>query len=133
MSGGVIVDTSVWIDFFRGKLKEGQREALVLLLEADEVVITEVIKHELLVGASTKKDFAFLSDTLSAFTALSMDSDLMPEFNRFGFDLKLKGLIGKYTDLSIAYLAQKNALPIFSFDKYFEKLASKSIIKLFAI
>ena len=131
MSAGVIIDTSVWIDFFRGKLTARHKEALVLLLEADEVVITDVIKHELLVGASSKKDFHFLSDSLSALTEISLDSNAMTEFNSFGFELKLIGLLGKYTDLSIAFLAQKKDLPVFSFDQYFAKLARKNIISLF--
>jgi predicted nucleic acid-binding protein len=119
MRARVIVDTSVWIDFFRGKLAASQKEALIVLIEAEEVAITDVIKHELLIGARTRKDFLFLQDSLSALEEISLEPDLKPVFNRFGFDLKMQGLVGKYTDLSIAFLAQKHGLQIYSLDRYF--------------
>lgn len=131
MSARVLVDTSIWIDFFRGTLKPKPKEALVLILEAEEVAISDVIKHELLVGATSKKDYLFLSDAMGALTELALDSNTKAAFNQFGFDLKLKGLLGKYTDLSIAFLAQSNGLQVYSQDLYFKKLADRKIITLF--
>lgn len=131
MSAQVIVDTSVWIEFFRGKLEARAKEAFILLMEAEEVVITDVIKHEILVGAKSLKDFHFLEDSLSVLSEIAIESKEKAVFNRFGIDLKLKGLVGKYTDLSIAFLANQHAIPVFSFDKYFAMLAEKKIIQIF--
>jgi predicted nucleic acid-binding protein len=133
MNAQVIVDTSVWIDFFRGSLNAKHKDAFVLLLEAEEVIITDVIKHELLVGAKVQKEFFFLQDCLSALEEFSIEAASKSDFNQFGFDLKTRGLLGKYTDLSIAFLAKIHEVPVYSFDKYFDKLAKANVISLLKI
>lgn len=133
MNARVIVDTSVWIDFFRGQLSARDKEACLLLIESEEACLTEIIKHELLVGANSQKDYRFLTDCLSALTELAIDKELRDDFNHFGFKLKTSGCLGKYTDSSIAFLAQYHRLQIFSFDRYFEKLARANIVKLFSV
>jgi hypothetical protein len=47
--------------------------------------------------------------------------------------MKQIGLLGKYTDLTIAFHAKQMNYPIFAKDKYFNGLAKKKIIKLFSI
>lgn len=129
----VLIDTSVWIDFFNGSLSEKQREAIVSLLDAEEVVITSVIKNELLVGATSLKNYLELENNLSAFQEFHLTEDSLPAFNRFSFDLKQKGILGKYTDVSIAFLAQKNEIPLWSFDRYFTQLKAKKMIEIFEV
>lgn len=129
----VIVDTSVWIDFFNGKLLGKEKETLILLLEAEEAVITDIIKHELLIGANSASEYSELNDSLSALEEYSIDSDLRVEFNRFGFELRKRGFLGKYTDSSIAFLARTNQFPVYSFDKYFSKLAQKGMISILPV
>ena len=58
----------------------------------------------------------------------SIPSASVDDFIVFGAQLRKRGLLGTYTDTSIAYLAQKQGLPVMSFDKYFTKLAAAEII-----
>ena len=127
----VLIDTSVWIDFFHGKLLSLHREALIALLDAEEVIITDIIRHEILVGASTDKDFAQLSRLLDPIETHTIADGEKTKFNRFGFELRQKGLLGRYTDLSIAFIAKERNVPIYSFDRYFNKLSSAKIIQSF--
>ncbi len=127
----VLVDTSVWIDFFSARLSQQNKETLLALLESENVVITDVIRHELLVGASNEREYLQLSRILSVLTELNLNSPLMEDFHRFGFEMKNKKLLGKYTDLSIAFLARTHRIPVFSFDQYFARLAKKKIISSF--
>lgn len=126
---GVVIDTSVWIDFFRGRLQPAALHAITLLLDSETAMITHVIRHELLSGATSESDYTKLDRMLSALPVLSISKDEDREFNRFGFLLAQKGFLGRYTDASIAFLARKHGLPVFAFDGYFQKLAKKRLIR----
>lgn len=118
-----IADSCVWIDFLRGKLPTTIRDNLVAGMESDRIRLTDIILHEILVGAANEKKYAELKDMFSAFAVLRINSAETDEFTRFAFNLKRQGLTGKYTDISIAYLSRKHDLPVLSFDAYFHELA----------
>lgn len=123
-----IADTSVWIDFFRNKLPKNSE--FVQGLDNEEVVVTDVIVHEIVVGAPTEKSYHQLSNLLSSLTQLKIKDEELPDFNRFAWKLHRHGLKGKYTDLTIAYLAHLYSYPVASFDGYFKKLAKQGWIKM---
>lgn len=125
-----IVDTSVWVDHFRGRLKPILRDGLETLLLNDQAMLTDIILHEILVGAVDEKHYQWLSDHLSVLSCLSIPEVEKAKLTLFGFNLRRKGFPGKYTDLTIAYLAQKHDFPLLTFDGYFKKLSSKGIIRL---
>jgi predicted nucleic acid-binding protein len=128
MMRGAIVDTSVWIDFFRGALKGSTRNQLLRLIDAERVLITDVIKFELFVGTKSQQDFSRMRRYTSVLSCLSIPPAAVDDFIVFGAQLRKRGLLGTYTDTSIAYLAQKHGLSVMSFDKYFTKLAAAEII-----
>lgn len=123
-----IVDTSIWIDYFLDHLPTKLTEQLSELIEYECVVLTDIIYFEILIGAKTKTESLKIKDLLSPFLILSIEKDELDSFIQFGQDLRKKGLLGKYTDLSIAYLAHKHKLPILSLDHYFKKLTQLKIL-----
>jgi hypothetical protein len=127
----IIVDTSVWIDYFRGDASDSIVNSMRGLLDADSVAITDVIRHELVVGAATSKDYQALDEMLSALREYSLTTERRAQFNHFAFQLKKQGLLGKYTDASIALLAKVHHCPVFTLDRWFHKLADKKIIQVF--
>ncbi len=129
----VIVDTSVWINFFRGALKPEIKEALFSFLRSRQAALTDVILHELLVGARTEKQYIDLKQKLSPLHCFVMEPSLHANFHRFGFELNRKGLLGSYTDVSIAYHSSIAMAPILSFDRYFAILSSKKIVDVITI
>lgn len=128
---GVIVDTSVWIYFFRGTLSLDSRIAVQKLLETKLVFISTVIKHEILIGSKDEREYDKLFLLLSPLNMISISTELEDEFNRFTFYLKTKGFLNNYTDSSIAFMAHFYELPVYSFDRYFSKLANERIINAF--
>lgn len=125
-----IVDTSVWIEFFKGRLPGPVLDNLVTGLENDQISITDIIAHEILVGASTEGQYDDLNDMLSALPQLRIPDHALAEFNRFAWQVRKKGLGGKYTDIAIAYLSRLYHQPILSFDHYFSKLANTGWIQV---
>ncbi|MBU0506149.1 MAG: PIN domain-containing protein [bacterium] len=125
-----IVDTSVWIDFFHDKLKESICQNLIIGIENEQAVITDIIMHELVMGTQTKKQFKHMIDLFSPMTKLRISDDEQENYNEFSWKTFRKGLPGKYTDLTIAYLSSKYKYPVLSFDQYFYKLAKSGFIKV---
>lgn len=126
----VLVDTSVWIDFFRAKLPRVLSSRLTELLEQQQVVVTDIIVHEILIGALTRKQYRKLQDLMSPFKSLHLTAEDSDGFNSFAWQLGKQGLLGRYTDLSIAYLSHKAGFPVLSFDRYFHRLADKGVIEV---
>src|SRR3990172_1969300 len=63
----ILVDTSVWVDFLRGK-KSAQRHILHRLIEEEEdISITEIILTEIIQGISNDRDFQTIKDYLLEF------------------------------------------------------------------
>ena len=125
----LVVDTSVWIDFFRGRLSPGMLDLLGEGIRQRTIALTDVIRHEILVGARSEQDFNFLKHHLVPFECLRILEHDLESFDRFAWRLHRKGLTGKYTDLSIAFLCQIYDLPIMTFDGYFGRLSGQGIIR----
>lgn len=125
-----VVDTSVWIDFFRGALEPSAFKLLSEGIRLQIAGITDVIHHEILVGARNQKEFVELRKHLSLLECLRISNEELPSFDEFAWNLKQKGFKGKYTDSSIAFLCHQHAVPLFTFDGYFRSLAAKGIVTL---
>ena len=63
----IIVDSSVWIDYFNGK-RNRETDLLDGILENQIVGILDLIYVEVLQGFSKDKDFKIAKDLLSALT-----------------------------------------------------------------
>jgi predicted nucleic acid-binding protein len=127
-----IIDTSVWIDFFRGKLKSGTLNFLSEMIPLRMTGITDIIRHEILVGAASKPERQQLRGLLSPLPCLRIQEDRLEEFDDFAWNLRNHGLMGKYTDVAIAFVCHSNKLPLLSFDNFFTHLARKNLIKTIA-
>lgn len=123
-----IVDTSVWIDFFRGKLKPVVLNLLSEAIPLRTAGITDIIRHEILIGAAGKPERQQLRGLFSPLPCLRIRDDQLEEFEDFAWNLRHHGLIGKYTDVAIAFICHYHKIPILSFDKFFSHLARKNLI-----
>ncbi|MBI2339068.1 MAG: PIN domain-containing protein [Deltaproteobacteria bacterium] len=125
-----IVDSSIWIDFFKGRLPDAVAAGLAAGLKNDQAVVTDIIVHELLVGAGSKKHYQELKNLFSALPLIRIEVHALEDFNLFGWNLARKGLLGKYTDLTIAYLSHLHHYPLLSLDGYFQRLGERGIIQV---
>jgi predicted nucleic acid-binding protein len=67
----IIVDSSVWIDFFRG-VETPQANKLDLLLGVVPLAIGDLILAEVLQGCSSDKEFSEVRQTLSALSVVNL-------------------------------------------------------------
>jgi predicted nucleic acid-binding protein len=72
----VVVDSSVWIDFFNGQ-PTSETDLLVEVLGCREVVVGDLVLGEVLQGFRSERDFKFAHQALTACSLVSMlDIDL---------------------------------------------------------
>jgi predicted nucleic acid-binding protein len=116
----ILVDSSVWIDFFNGT-KNTETDKLNEILGLEEVVIGDLILAEVLQGFKSDRDFKVAKDVL---TSLSVHELIGKEFaiksaNNFR-KLRKKGItIRKTADVIIATYCIENKIPLLFSDKDF--------------
>ena len=125
-----LVDASVWIEFLRGRLKPNVYSNLSEGIRLNLAVMTDIIRHEILVGAKDTPHFRELKGLFSHLEFLRVTDEELPAFEEFAWSLGRQGFLGKYTDASIAFLASRHRLPLLTFDRYFNLLARKGILQL---
>lgn len=129
----ILVDTSVWVDYFNGK-DTNQTDTLDNALIDGLVVIGDVIFLEILQGFRIDSDYKQAKRTLSTLDHFPMLGTAMVADCASNYrTLRKKGItIRRTTDVVIATFCIKNKLPLLFQDRDFipfvEKLSLKSAI-----
>lgn len=123
----ILVDTSVWIDYFRNG---STADALDKLIESDMICINDVILSELLPSINQRHEEE-LKELLLSFPKLQMKID----WNEIVF-MQTKNLhngINKVglPDLMIAQNAIQNNVKLFSCDRHFQLIKNLFPLHLF--
>jgi predicted nucleic acid-binding protein len=123
----VLVDTSVWIDYFAGEEKAGR---LSNLLDTNHVCINDLILAEIIPSINLLKEFA-LRDLLLAVQRL----DLVVDWNQLILmqTMNLKNGINKVgiPDLIIAQNAIEHDVALFANDRHFQIMSTVHPLRLY--
>lgn len=119
--GNVLVDTSVWIEFFRKDTATSR--ALEALIKAGRVVVPGIVVFELLQGVKPEKEKGRIMDLLSNLDYVEMSKDLWASAAVLSRSLKDKGLNLPLSDVLLAAIALKHNLPLFTLDAHFDSMA----------
>ena len=126
----VIVDTSVWISFFKGRKEDAKAcEALDYLLSGDEAVVNDVILSELLPPVIARKERR-VETCLNSVRKIELAVD-WNDIRQLQVICISNGInkVG-IPDLMIAQQAIRNGIPVFSLDGRFRQMAKKLPFKL---
>ena len=123
----VLVDTSVWIAFFKGR---EEAKTLFPLLDANQVCTNALILAELLPFLRQKKEITLIG-LLNTIERMKLEIDWNEIMEMQTGNLK-NGInrVG-IPDLIIAQNAIRNDLMLFSFDRHFELMKKNIGLKLF--
>lgn len=130
---GILVDTSVWINFFNGSDSPSVR-ILEELIEAEEdVVISDLILAEILLGFREDRDFTAARDHLLGFRICSLKAvESYIKAAQIYRDGRKKGLTIRSTiDCIIAQVAIEHDHAILHQDRDFDRIASIRPLKLY--
>ena len=118
----VLVDSSIWIHGFGSRATEDLKNRLMGLLETDCVIITEMVRLEVVAGARSAAEFGkYRADfeSIRCFEATRQDwrsaEDLSLTLNRAG------SKVGA-ADLLIAAVAISHQVPLWHADSDFERI-----------
>ena len=129
-----IADSSVWIDFFNGRINN-ETDFLSRKIKADEpIAICPPILQEVLQGIRDDGKFEIVKDMMldlemldwNFLTATTKAIDLYRSLRKNGITIR-KGI-----DCLFACYAIEYNIPILHRDKDFEKIASRSLLKVIA-
>jgi len=118
----ILVDSSLWIEGLGPKAPHDLRVALKALIEANQVVVTDVVRLEVIGGA---KSFEELKEFRADFEALRSLTIAAREWRRaedLSFTLARRGVRIPSFDLLIAAVALAYNVPLWHADKDFERM-----------
>ena len=130
----IVVDSSVWIEHFRGGASEASTVLDELLRSGGEIAITDVVYMELLRGVRDEHEVDILRGLLRQTDILRMQSledyELAAELFR---RVRRKGLtIRQSSDCMIAAVCIREGLPLLHDDVDFSRIASASDLRTFS-
>lgn len=116
----IVVDSSVWIDYFTGK-NTPEAEKLDSVLGEDPIAIGDLVLTEVLQGFRTDKDFRKAKELLMSLNVVNMLDTTIALKSVVNFrTLRKKGVtVRKTIDTIIATYCIENKLPLLHSDKDF--------------
>lgn len=117
----ILVDTSIWIEYFRGTSSQ-ITEKVDRMIDEDEIYIPKIVMAELMQGAKSKKELMVIQDFLSALHVIDQKDDTWIKAGKLSFDLKKKGKKIHLLDCYIAVIARENRCKIFTLNRHFHEI-----------
>ncbi len=130
----ILVDTSVWIDFFRGTDSIYRKSLHDLIDGEDDLCLTAIHLTEILQGIKVDTEFARTKRYLLSFpTFLTRDIATYLHAAEIYRLCRRKGkIVRKTADCIIAAVAIENDLTLFHNDRDFDKIESCTRLKVLA-
>ena len=127
----ILVDTSVWIEFFRKK--EPWYGEISGLMDDKRICCSGIILAELIQGAKAEKELAVLRDFRHVFEFLDESVDLWQAAGELSNTLQRKGKSVGLSDCYLAASAKAHKVKILTLDKHFDVVKSAISIGLYEI
>ena len=128
----ILVDTSVWIDYFNG-LENNQTESLDQLLSERTVLVGDIILTEILQGFDRYKEFRLAKEALDPLDCIHLGgkSLAIKAASNFRF-LRSKGItIRKTVDMLIGSWCIKHDVELLHNDKDFDRIATQLPLQIY--
>jgi predicted nucleic acid-binding protein len=127
----ILVDTTVWIDFFRGQDTPEVRHLERLIGENADICVCGVILTEVLHGIREDKDYAAASTRFESFLYLPMGQMTFKKSAEMYRGLRRKGVtIRNAVDCMIAAVAIEHDIPLLHADHDFTPIAQYCGLKV---
>lgn len=124
----LLVDSSVWIDFFRGVHDVVRR--MDAALEQDRVAVCGPIVAEVLSGTKTRADFARVKSAFEGLDLLPDPVDAWPRVGEARFALARRGTQAALIDVLIALTAADAGHGLLTRDSDFRRIAAVVPVEL---
>lgn len=116
----VLVDTSVWIDFFRKK--EPSYSRVLKLLDEDKICCIGLILAELIQGAKSREEVKTIKDFTYVFSFLDESGKLWEKAGELAYSLKRSGKQIGLSDCYIAIASNNEKVGILTLDNHLDTI-----------
>jgi len=120
--GTALLDSSVWIAFFRPEGESELKAEVQRALRGGEVVTCRLVKTELLIGARDDRSYAELAVHLGILPQVPLSEEVWEEAARLGYSLRRRRVTVPLADLLIAQAALTHDLVLWHLDQHYELL-----------
>lgn len=118
----VLVDTSVWVRFFRSP-QSTEARVLDMLLSFGPVATCAPIRAEIVSGARRRREFNRLREFFDALISLEPPAAFWSDLEEHRFALARRGYRAALVDLMVALAAQAHQAPLWTLDEDFRHIA----------
>ncbi len=119
----VLVDTSVWIDFFKNKESAEVNLLQRAIVDREDIAICGLILTDVLQGIKTNKEYDLVLESFESLSFLEMDKEVYILAANIYRELRKNGItIRKSIDCLIAAVAISHNIPLLHNDKDFEPI-----------
>jgi len=130
MSGKrVLIDTSVWINFFRDKSPTFSQKVDEFLAK-NEIYVPTIVVAELIQGSKSDREVMAIKEFLEAFHIIDQKEDTWIKAGELSNQLKRKGKRVNLADCYISIIAKENGCQIFTLDDHFKDIKTAIEIEL---
>ena len=129
----VLVDTSIWIDFFQAPESRAATELVSLIKDHNRVALCGIVLQEVLQGIRDKKNFELVRGRLLKFPFIETKREDWIVAASLYRELRAKGITLPPADVTIAATALQNDMTLFSRDTHFGVLAESCGLKLYVM
>jgi hypothetical protein len=119
-NSNVLIDTSAWIEFFRGYSKVA--ETVTSLIETGRASLCGVIYYELLQGAKDGEEALHLPNALSALKYFEITTDVWIQAGHIAAKLRRRGITLPMSDILVGIVAMEHGLQVLTLDKHFSSI-----------
>ncbi|MBI4237020.1 MAG: PIN domain-containing protein [Deltaproteobacteria bacterium] len=126
----VILDTSIWIEYFHGKAAD-------LCQDVDALIATRRLRHltvitaELLRGAVATRERRIIAQTVAFIPRVPLTDEFWMTVGEFCFDLARQGVVAHLIDAWIAKAAINARCALWSLDHHFSAIARRTPLRLY--
>ena len=128
-SNRILVDTSVWIEYFRNN--PDITGIIDTELSNNNICTTGPIITELLQGVKTEKELKLLSDHVDALSYLECGINDWKKAGQISFMLRKSGHTVPVSDVIIAVVAINNGAYVYTLDNHFKQIPEVRLLERF--
>jgi predicted nucleic acid-binding protein len=125
----ILIDTSVWIQYFKNESASFSGKVDDILSKQD-ICVPKIVIAELIQGSRSEREVSVIEDFVNAFDIIDQKEDTWVKAGKLSFTLRKKGKTVNLTDCYIAVTAQEHGCQIFSLDEHFKDIRKALNIQL---
>jgi len=127
----ILVDTTVWIDFFAGRPRPHVAALEQFLRTGEDICICGIVLAEVLQGIRSDSEYTKTKDYFESLVFLPMTHDTFLRSSQMYRALRKKGItIRTPLDCMIASVAIEHRVPLLHNDRDFDKIANHTNLEV---